>query len=257
VRPHIGRLQHVVAAREGDVFRSVPLDGEEAELLIEAGERVVIYDLDLTRDDDLVAINALFSREYYATSTLGIWPDERAIIAAELPRSGAAVVETCCGAGRVTRTLVRRGNHVTGVDTSTECIRHAFAVDGRRIDYRVADAAALPFPDRTFDVGCCFENSLGVLFSRRARALAELLRVSRSRVVLGLRKVTGTPDERLHVYHSREGLVEIAQTFSRALLKRLLVESGARHRVAGTRFVDGDTRPWGGREFFALLELRP
>lgn len=257
IRPPAGRLQRVMAAREGEVFRSVPLDGDESELVIAAGERVFIYDLDLSRDDDLVATNALFSREYYLTSTRGIWPDERAIIAAEVPRSRAAVIEICCGAGRVTRALVRRGNRVTGVDTSAECIRHASHIDQERIAYCVADAAVLPFPDRAFDVGCCFENSLGVLFTRRARALAELIRVSRSRVVLGLRKVPGTPEGRLHVYHSRDGLIEIAQTFSRALFERLLVEGGARGRVADTRFVDGEERPWGGRELFARLDLRP
>ena len=246
-----------MAACEGEPFRSVPLDGDAAELVIAAGERVFIYDLDLARDDDLVATNAFFCREYYVTSTRGVWPDERAIIAAEVPLSSAAVIEICCGAGRVTRALVRRGNRVTGVDTSAECIDHASDIDEGRIDYCVADAAALPFPDRAFDVGCCFENSLGVLFTRRARALAELIRVSRSRVVLGLRKVPGTPEGRLHVYHSGDGLIEIAQTFSRALLKRLLVEAGARGRVTGTCFVDGEARPWGGRELFALVDLRP
>jgi SAM-dependent methyltransferase len=256
VRPRAGRLQRVMASREGGVFRSVPLDGDEAELVIAAGERVFIYDLDLASDDDLVATNALFSREYYLSSSGDVWPDERAIIAAELPRSRAAVIEICCGAGRVTRALVRRGNRVTGVDTSAECIGYAAAVDQGCIDYCVADATALPFPDRVFDVGCCFENSLGVLFGRRALALAELIRVSRSRVVLGLRKVPGTPESRLHVYHSRDGLIEIAQTFSRELLRRLLVESGARGRVGAKRFVDGGARPWGGCELFALLDLR-
>jgi SAM-dependent methyltransferase len=250
-------LQYVLAAPEGGVFRHVSLDGDEAELVIAAGERVLIYDLDLARDDDLVATNAAFSGEYYVNSTRGIWPDERAIIAAEVPRSRAAVVETCCGAGRVTRALLRHGNRVTGVDTSAACIRHAAVVDERRISYCVADAAALPFRDRSFDISCCFENSLGVLFSLQACALAELVRVSRARVVLGLRKVPSTPDGCLHVYHSRDGLLEIAQTFSRTLLKRLLAESGARRRVTVTRFVDGAVRPWGGREFFALLDLRP
>jgi ubiquinone/menaquinone biosynthesis C-methylase UbiE len=59
-----------------------------------------------------------------------------------------------CGEGYNTRLLARRGAKVTAVDISEVFIRHAQkaeAEDALGIDYRVASAVDLPFPDEHFD----------------------------------------------------------------------------------------------------------
>ncbi len=68
-----------------------------------------------------------------------------------VPAPGRRTLEIGCGEGRVARDLVVRGYAVTAVDASPTLLRYAQEADpaGR---YLVADAAALPFADGTFDL---------------------------------------------------------------------------------------------------------
>lgn len=253
VGPSRGILRALVRRR--DKGRYVPLvDGD-----LLPGDHVLVYNIDPTIDDELHAANALFSEVYYVNWLQDVWPDERAIIAAELPARDGKILEICCGAGRCAAALVRDGNVVTAIDTSAESIHYASAIDRAGVDYRVADAAALPFADGHFDVGCCFENSLGVLFGKRGRALSELIRVVRpgGRVVLSLREMPDVEPGTLRVHHYDEGYLEFAVTFARARVDVLLAEATetSRARVAGHRIVEGGKRPWGGTTFYLLLDL--
>lgn len=68
-----------------------------------------------------------------------------------VPAPGAATLDQGCGEGRVSRDLAARGHHVIGVDASPTLVAAAAAEhpDG---DYRLADAAELPFDDGEFDL---------------------------------------------------------------------------------------------------------
>ena len=64
-----------------------------------------------------------------------------------------------CGEGHNTRLLARRGARMTGIDISERFIEHAHAEEEREtlwISYRVADAANLPYPAKTFDFATGF-----------------------------------------------------------------------------------------------------
>ena len=86
--------------------------------------------------------------------------------------SPRAVLETAAGSGAVTRALAPRlapdaSYFVT--DLNQPMLDHAATRQGvdRRIDWRSADAQALPFADAAFDVVCC---QFGVMFFPDRRA---------------------------------------------------------------------------------------
>ncbi|CAN5756157.1 hypothetical protein BH23CHL7_BH23CHL7_09820 [soil metagenome] len=68
-----------------------------------------------------------------------------------LPEPPLTVLDVGCGEGRLPRDLSMRGYSVIGVDASSTLIEHAREADPGG-DYRVADAAALPVPDCTFEL---------------------------------------------------------------------------------------------------------
>jgi ubiquinone/menaquinone biosynthesis C-methylase UbiE len=129
---------------------------------------------------------------------------------------------------------------------------------GERIEYLVGDATRLPFCDGSFDVGCCLENGLGVLFSRAPTAVAELIRVTRpyGRVLLGFREQRGRAD-RFHIYQTANGQVSVAQTFDAAAVAELMaaLPSAASARIAARAQLAGAERPWGGTTFYLQLTL--
>jgi SAM-dependent methyltransferase len=65
-----------------------------------------------------------------------------------LPPHGRATLDLGCGEGRVGAALLRLGHRVVGVDGSARMVELA----RERHDAVVADAAALPFDDETFDL---------------------------------------------------------------------------------------------------------
>lgn len=59
-----------------------------------------------------------------------------------------------CGEGYNTRILAKRAAHITAIDISEVFIEHCQQLEEKEalgIDYRVASAVELPFPDSTFD----------------------------------------------------------------------------------------------------------
>ncbi len=65
-----------------------------------------------------------------------------------LPAPGRATLDVGCGEGRVGGELQRRGHNVVGVDSSPRLVELA----QEHHEAIVADAAALPFADATFDL---------------------------------------------------------------------------------------------------------
>jgi SAM-dependent methyltransferase len=244
------RLQHTILFRRAGWPTFAPGRGRA----VDAGDEVVFYEYDKASDDDMTALNALFSPEFYPGEPNPPWADEVRVIEAHVPERGARVLEICCGAGRLAATLARAGNHVVGLDTSRGCVVHAAGRDRSGSAWIVGDALALPFADRAFDVACVFENSLGVLFAGKSRAVAELIRVARARVIIGLRE-DGPDAASVHTYWTDNGYLEAAQTFTAASAGRMIDAAAGRERVLSRSRMEGDSRPWGGREFFEVLTL--
>ena len=95
--------------------------------------------------------------------------------------SGLDGVDIGCGEGHNTRHLARRGARMMAVDVSKTFVRYASEEEGREplgIDYRVADAAALPFKDCTFDFATAFMSLMDI--PAPERAIGEAFRILRT-----------------------------------------------------------------------------
>lgn len=110
-----------------------------------------------------------------------------ALCAAVDPHGGDRVLDVACGSGTAALVAARRYCEVTGVDyvpALIERARRRAAAEGFDVDFRVADAQALPFPDASFDV---ILSVYGVQFAPdQERAAAEMLRVCRPGGKIGL-----------------------------------------------------------------------
>lgn len=75
-----------------------------------------------------------------------------------LPPPTGRTIELGCGEGRVARDLRARGHDVVAIDAVPRLVEAAAEADPAG-EYVVVDAAALPFPDRSFDLAVAY-NSL-------------------------------------------------------------------------------------------------
>jgi SAM-dependent methyltransferase len=102
---------------------------------------------------------------------------ERAVEVAEvLP--GDRVLDVACGTGNAALLAAMRGARVTGVDLAPRLLDVAAGrarAAGVEVDWRTADATALPFEDDAFDVVL---SVFGVIFAPAEAAAAELVRVT-------------------------------------------------------------------------------
>ena len=101
--------------------------------------------------------------------------------------SGQKVLDVAAGNGNVTLAAARRWCDVTSTDyvpTLLERGRIRAQAEGWAIDFKEADAEALPFADGSFDA---VVSTFGVMFTpNQDRAAAELLRVCKSGGKIGL-----------------------------------------------------------------------
>ncbi|MHC3436917.1 class I SAM-dependent methyltransferase [Natrialbaceae archaeon A-gly3] len=107
----------------------------------------------------------------------GFSPRERKVVDRYF-RSGGSVLDLGCGVGRTTVPLEERGFDVVGADVSEEAIRRARS-HFPDLEFEVADAAALPFDDESFEH--VLFSSFGLDYThpetQRHRALEEIKRV--------------------------------------------------------------------------------
>ncbi|MEO7447369.1 MAG: class I SAM-dependent methyltransferase [Humibacillus sp.] len=108
-------------------------------------------------------------------------------------RAGDEVLDVATGSGNVALPAARTGATVTASDLTPallEAGRAAAAADGLTLEWREADAEALPFPDASFDV---VTSCVGVMFAPHHESAAdELVRVLRPGGRLGL--IAWTPE---------------------------------------------------------------
>jgi len=102
-------------------------------------------------------------------------------------RPGSRVLDVAAGNGNVTLAAARRWCDVTSTDYVPALLergRERAAAEHLTVDFREADAEALPFPDASFDV---VVSTFGVMFTPdQDKAAAELLRVCKSGGKIGL-----------------------------------------------------------------------
>lgn len=103
------------------------------------------------------------------------------------PHAGQRVLDVACGSGNAALVAARRYCEVTGIDYVPALVERAkmrATAEGVKIDFRVGDAQALPFPDASFDVVL---SVFGVMFAPdQKKAASELLRVCRPGGRIGL-----------------------------------------------------------------------
>ncbi len=103
------------------------------------------------------------------------------------PRAGDRVLDVACGSGNVSLVAARRYCDVTGIDYVPALLDRArlrAAAEGTAVDFREADAQALPFADGEFDAVL---SVFGVMFAPdQERAADELLRVCRPGGTIGI-----------------------------------------------------------------------
>jgi len=108
-------------------------------------------------------------------------------------RSGERVLDVAAGNGNVALAAARRGCDVVATDYVSallERARERAAAERLPMEFREADAEALPFPDGSFDV---VVSTFGVMFTPdQERAASELVRVCKPRGRIGL--ANWTPD---------------------------------------------------------------
>lgn len=101
------------------------------------------------------------------------------VVASLLDSSATSVLDVGCGNGFVTGHLTRH-SVVVGCDPSEVALR---CFDGPRV---LATAEALPFQDRSFDATVCLEVLEHLSPETFRRAVAELDRVTRTTLVIGV-----------------------------------------------------------------------
>jgi ubiquinone/menaquinone biosynthesis C-methylase UbiE len=108
-------------------------------------------------------------------------------------RAGQTVLDVAAGNGNVSLAAARRWADVTSTDYVPALLdraRERAKADGLAIEFREADAEALPFADGSFDL---VVSTFGVMFTPdQDRAAAEMLRVCRRGGKIGL--ANWTPD---------------------------------------------------------------
>lgn len=100
------------------------------------------------------------------------------------PQAGDSLLDVGCGTGWFTRQLAQAGLQMTGLDLDEEMLAVARQRTPEGISWLQGDAAQLPFADASFDqvvalTSLCFVPDW-------PRAVAEMARVARRHIVLGL-----------------------------------------------------------------------
>lgn len=162
----------------------------------------------------------------WSSLTGRLHPERLAFLAEDLPSAGS-VLDVGCGPGGWSAWMVERGHRVVSCDAQAEFLRSAPAALSRI----QADAARLPFPDRSFDAVVCLDVLEHI--EDDLAALRELMRVARRRVLIAVPRRDDSLDRfNLTFLHWQD------RTHRRAYreqdLQALLAAAGsARNRVRG------------------------
>jgi ubiquinone/menaquinone biosynthesis C-methylase UbiE len=193
-----------------------------------------------------VAMEGTIARRYAklrgSGDQLARWRQQAASWTEALP-DGARILEVAPGPGYFSVELARSGRfQVTGLDISRTFVGLAeenARNQGVGVEFRWGDAAAMPFPDDTFDLLVCqaaFKN-----FSRPGTALDEMYRVLRPggvAIIEDMRR--DATDGAIRDEVAKMGLSRWGAFWTRYILRRLrrraLRVEGFRHLAEASRF---------------------
>lgn len=120
------------------------------------------------------------SGDYPTLASDLIWKLGPRVVAAADVRPGERVLDVAAGSGNAAIPAALRGGMVVASDLAPELFdvgRRLAAEAGAELEWREADAEALPFPDDAFDVVL---STVGVMFApHHQRAADELVRVAK------------------------------------------------------------------------------
>lgn len=134
--------------------------------------------------DETYRLSAQAAELYETTFVPALFRDwARRLVAFADPTPGQRVLDIACGTGVVAREFGTRlaPADITGLDVNPAMLDVARRL-GPEITWREGDAAALPFPDRSFDL--VVSQAALMFFPDRVAALREMGRVSGSRVLV-------------------------------------------------------------------------
>ncbi|WP_127792641.1 class I SAM-dependent methyltransferase [Agromyces sp. LHK192] len=133
------------------------------------------------------------SGDYPTLASDLIWDLGRRVVDAVDPRPGERVLDIAAGSGNVAIPAALRGATVVASDLAPELFetgRRLATEAGAELEWREADAEALPFDDASFDVAT---SCVGIMFApHHERAADELVRVVRRDGRIGL--LSWTPE---------------------------------------------------------------
>lgn len=120
-----------------------------------------------------------------AAVSVGLWDSEKILFEKYISRN-AEILELGCGAGRAAFGLAHLGyTKITATDFAPPMIEMAREINLQKqtaIEFCVADATALTFPDTSFDAAVFAFNGLQMIprKERREQALREIFRILKS-----------------------------------------------------------------------------
>ena len=164
-------------------------------------------------------------------------------------RSVSSVLEIAAGTGVVTRALASalpQNVSIVATDLNESMLEHAQSLGtSRPVEWRQADAAALPFPDETFDAVIC---QFGVMFfPDKAKAFGEAHRVLRPGGGFSFQRVGSNRREPIRRYRDKGARTDLSSgpaAFPCSRSPRLLLSlhhregSGRRRVYCGARIHD-------------------
>lgn len=152
-----------------------------------------------------------------------------------------SVLDVGTGTGRAALILARGGARVTAVDASVQMLevaRRRAADESVKVDFLLADAHALKFPDRAFDVAV----SLRVLMHAPdwRLCMSELCRVSQRLVIFDYPSAVSVAlieSATRRVVHAAGARTEAYRVFTDRQIRRALADSGFTVRSIHRQFV--------------------
>ncbi len=137
-----------------------------------------------------------------------IHPEQGKILLEELEK-GSSVSDVGCANGKHVFFLARQGFTATGVDLSKQMVKIAkkrLKEEKSKAKFLVGDATKLEFPDKSFDYVTSMGNTVGSIPGARSRlkALKEIIRIARKKIILELVKSDTTKETRAKYRFSNE-----------------------------------------------------
>lgn len=137
-------------------------------------------------------------------------PEQEKILLEELEK-GSSVLDVGCANGKHVFFLARQGFTATGVDLSKQMIKIAkkgLKEEKLKANFLVGDAIKLEFPDKSFDYVTSMGNTIGSIPGARSRsrlkALKEIIRIARKKIILELVKSDTTKETKAKYRFSNE-----------------------------------------------------